>query len=271
MDLGLAGKTAIIAGASADTGRATALLLGAEGVRLVLAGRRVEALEETASLVRADGGEAHVVQSDLAQSGGAAILTKEAMARLGRIDLVANTIGPFPVKAMQAAGPGPIYGDDDGWLEAFNGIFLTAARLTREVMPAMKAQGGGAIVHLGSNSARYYSPMTGQFGAMKAALVHAIKNWARDAAPQGVRVNAVLPGWIKGDNIARHVSQIAQEQGVAEAEAERDMARGHDNLYWTPRMGRPDEYASAIAFLLSERASYINGALLPVDGGSPVW
>lgn len=271
MDLGLDGKTAIVAGASADAGRATALLLAREGVKLVLSGRRGDALEETADLVKAAGGWALAVPADLTEPTGAAGLVRQAMAACGRIDLLANTVGPFPLRAFTAGGDGPIYGDDEGWAEAFNGIFMSAARLTREVMPLMKAQGSGAIVHLGSNSARYYSPMTGQFGAMKAALVHVIKNWARDAAPHGVRVNAVLPGWIKGGNIERRVAQAAQEGGISEEAAEREMAKGHDNLYWTPRMGRPEEYASAIAFLLSERASYINGALLPVDGGSPVW
>lgn len=271
MDLGLEGKVAIVAGASADAGRAAALLLGREGARLILSGRRGDALEEVASAIKDAGGWALAVPADLTEPGAADALVQQAVDACGRVDLLANTVGPFPLKAYGAGGPGPIYGDDDGWAEAFNGIFMSATRLTRAVMPHMKAQGAGAIVHLGSNSARYYSPMTGQFGAMKAALVHVIKNWARDAAPHGVRVNAVLPGWIKGENIAKRVAQSARESGTSEAEAEREMARGHDNLYWTPRMGRPEEYASAMAFLLSERASYINGALLPVDGGSPVW
>jgi 3-oxoacyl-[acyl-carrier protein] reductase len=271
MDLGLAGKSALVVGAGADIGRETALALAAEGAKVVLAGRRREALEETAGRVRASGGWAEIAPGDLADPDAAERLATQALAAAGRIDLLVNTAGPFPVRGLDPKGPGPLYGDDASWAEAFDGVLMTAVRLTRAVLPQMKAQGAGAIVHLGANSARYYNPMTAQFAAMKAALVHAVKNWARDAAPHNVRVNAVLPGWIRGERALQRLDQAAKAAGASPAEAERDMVAGHDNLYWTPRMGRPEEYASAIVFLLSERASYINGALLPVDGGTPVW
>jgi 3-oxoacyl-[acyl-carrier protein] reductase len=268
MDLGLGGKTALVAGASADVGRATAIALAREGARVILVGRRRAALEETAAMIGATGA-AQVLAGDLRDADAARRLVAQACeAGGGRIDLLANTVGPFP---PPEAGISPAYGSDESWSAAFEGLFMSAVRLTREVMPLMKAQGAGAMVHLGSNSARYYSPMTAQFAAMKAALVHVVKNWARDGAAHGVRVNAVLPGWIKGERIAERVAAAAASAGVDPAAAERDMARGHDNLYWSPRMGRPQDYAQAIVFLLSEAAGYINGALLPVDGGSPVW
>lgn len=271
MELGLDGKWALVVGAGADIGRETALTLADEGANLVLAGRRREALEATAAQVREMGAQASVAAIDLGDPLGAGRLTREALAVAGRIDLLVNTAGPFPVRALAPGGPGPLYGDDDSWAEAFDNVFMTAARLTREVLPLMKAQGSGAIVHLGANSARYYNPMTAQFAAMKAALVHAVKNWARDAAPHGVRVNAVLPGWIRGERMAERLVRTSVDTGVAVGQVECDMVAGHDALYWTPRMGRPREYADAIAFLLSARASYINGALVPVDGGTPVW
>lgn len=271
MELGLDGKWALVVGAGADIGRETALILADEGANLVLSGRRREALEATAAEVREMGAQATVAAVDLADPLGPERLTRETLAVAGRIDLLVNTAGPFPVRALAPGGPGPLYGDDDSWAEAFDNVFMTAARLTREVLPLMKAQGSGAIVHLGANSARYYNPMTAQFAAMKAALVHAVKNWARDSAPHGVRVNAVLPGWIRGERMAERLVRTSVDTGVAVGQVERDMVAGHDALYWTPRMGRPREYADAIAFLLSERASYINGALVPVDGGTPVW
>ena len=271
MDLGVEGKAALVVGAGADVGRAAALLLAQAGAKVVLAGRRREALEETARQVRALGGAAHIAPGDLADPEQVRRIVAESVAAFGRIDLLANTAGPFPLRGRTPGGPAPIYADDESWAEAFDGVFMTAARLMREVVPLMKAQGSGAVVHLGSNSARYYKEMTAQFGAMKAALVHAVKNWARDGAPHGVRVNAVLPGWVRGEQIVRRLEQAAGEAGADLAAVERDMVAGHDNLYWTPRMGRPEEYAEAVVFLLSARASYINGALLPVDGGSPVW
>lgn len=271
MDLGLEGKTAIVVGAGADVGRAAALALARERVRVILVGRRREPLEDTAVLVQAAGGKAHVLPGNLGESTSVRRIVEEAQSVTGSIDLLANTAGPFPMVGADANGLGPMYGNDASWSQAFDGVFMTAARLAREVMPLMKARGSGAVVHLGANSARYYNPMTAQFGAMKAALVHAVKNWARDGIKHGVRVNAVLPGWIKGERIAQRLRSGAASAAAPIEQVEQDMITGHDKLYWMPRMGRPEEYADAIVFLLSERASYINGALIPVDGGSPVW
>lgn len=271
MDLGLNGKSALVVGAGADIGRAIALSLAREGATVVLVGRRREALEESAALIKQIGGVARIVVGDLSRTEEVQRVVDAALSAQGKLDLLANTAGPFPVKAMRQNSAAPIYGDDESWAEAFDGVFMSAVRLTREVLPRMKAQGSGAIVHLGANSARYYNPMTAQFAAMKAALVHAVKNWARDAGGHGVRVNAVLPGWIKSARTAQRVADTAAKTGRSLEQTERDMVTAHDNLYWTPRMGRPEEYADAALFLLSERASYINGALLPVDGGTPVW
>jgi 3-oxoacyl-[acyl-carrier protein] reductase len=271
MDLGLNGKTALVAGAGADVGRATAILLAREGVEVVLAGRRREALEETARQVEAAGGIAHVARADLAQLDGAKELVAQAASTCGRIDLLANTVGPFPDRSLDPTPPAPIYQDDESWTGAFNTILMPAVRLMREIMPLMKGQGAGAVVHLGSNSARHYSSMTAQYAAMKAALVHAVKNWARDGAEAGVRVNGVLPGWIRGERLVEVAATAAKKSGISMDEAERSLIAGHDSHYWTPRIGRPEEFAAVVVFLLSERASYVNGALCPVDGGSPVW
>lgn len=271
MDLGLAGKVAMVVGAGADVGRAVALVLAKEAAEIILVGRTPEALEETGTQVRAAGGQAHIIPADLGDQKSVEGLVKEAVATCSRLDLLANTAGPFPTMALAPNAPAPPYGSDESWVQAFDGVFMTAARLMREAMPVMKAQGHGSIVHMCSNSARHYSSMTAQFGAMKAALVHAVKNWARDGAQNGIRVNAVLPGWIKGWKVEQRLHDIATRSGASLEQAEREMVMGRDGVYWTPRMGRPQDYANAIVFLLSDRASYINGALLPVDGGSPVW
>jgi 3-oxoacyl-[acyl-carrier protein] reductase len=185
----------------------------------------------------------------------------------GRIDLLANMIGPFPERE---AGVAPSYASDESWLAAFEAIFLTAARLNRAVVPLMKAAGQGAVVNVLSNSVRHYGESTAQYGAMKAALAHLVKTLARDVAGTRVRVNAILPGWIRTARLDGTIAAQAAEEGISPREVERRMMAGHGAAFWGDRMGRPEEYADAIAFLLSDRASYINGALVPVDGGSQI-
>jgi 3-oxoacyl-[acyl-carrier protein] reductase len=272
IDLGFAGKTAVVIGGGGDAGRAAAMMLAASGARVVLSGRTREPLDEAARAIIDAGGEALAVPVDLGSTDSVEALVARARDAFGRIDLLANTAGPFPMTALRDGGPGPLYGTDASWEEAFEGVFMTAARLTRAILPGMIAQGSGSIVHLGSNSARDYSAFTGQFGAMKAALVHAVKNWAREGAPNGVRVNAVLPGWIRGTNVDKSVHDRAEQDSVDLREAEKRTMGTHGLAnYWMQRMGRPEEYAGAIVFLLSDLASYVNGALVPVDGGSATW
>lgn len=271
IDYGLDGKRAIVVGAGKDVGRELALGMASEGARVVLAGRKPGPLEETAAAIAASGGEAHVVPVDLHDPHGADSLADQARKLLGGIDLVGNTAGVFPTSRLGPGHPSPAIGVDEGWNEAFEWVLMSAVRLTRAVLPGMIEQGSGALVHLGANSSRDYRRMTGQFGAMKAALAHVVKNWAREGGEAGVRVNAVHPGWIKGEGVTAQVAQAAKAAGISFEEQERAQVGNHGDHYWTPRMGLPSEYADAMLFLLSERASYINGAMLPVDGGSRSW
>jgi 3-oxoacyl-[acyl-carrier protein] reductase len=271
IDYGLTGKRAIVVGAGKDVGRELALALVGEGARVVLAGRKRDPLETTAAAIAALDGEAHVVTVDLHDPQGADRLAEQTRAMLGGIDLVGNTAGVFPTSRLGPGHPSPAIGIDEGWNEAFEWVLMSAVRLTRAVLPGMIAQGSGAMVHLGANSSRDYRRMTGQFGAMKAALAHVVKNWAREGGAAGVRVNAVHPGWIKGEGVSAQVAAAASAAGISFEEQERAQVANHADHFWTARMGSPREYADAMLFLLSQRASYINGAMLPVDGGSSSW
>jgi len=204
------------------------------------------------------------VVEDLRRPQSGERIVERALGAFGRIDVLVNTVGPFPRGVAD-----PAFADDDSWREAFDGVFMPAVRVCRAALPAMKAAGAGAVVNLAANSARHFSASTAQYGAMKAALVHITKNWARDAAPHGVRVNAILPGWIRTEALGGKVQSMAAQSGASEADVEQGMIEQHGSTFWSRRMGRPQEYADLIAFLVSDRATYINGALIPIDGGSP--
>jgi len=267
MDLSIKGKSALVFGAGADVGRATALRLATEGARVGLVGRNRDTLQSTADEIVALGGLTLPVPAD-ARRGEEILRAVAAVGEaFGEIELVANTIGPFPFPAP-GADVAPAYADDASWAEVFETIFMTGVRISREVMPILKAAGRGAVVHLASASVRYYNPRTAQYAAMKAALAHATKNWARDGAPHGVRVNTILPGWIRGARVAGALEDRARAEGRAVSDIEHEMVARPEGPFWAQRMGRPDEYAAVIAFLLSECAAYMNGALVPVDGGT---
>lgn len=268
MDLHLHDRRALITGAGDGIGRQTAITLGQEGARCFLVGRTEATLTATAELVESAGGRAQVLTADLSDTGAARRAVEAARGELGGLDILVNTIGPFPPFPV----PDPLYGEDAGWQFTFDNIFLNFVALCREVLPAMKQQRSGAVVNVAANSARWFNPMTAQYAAMKSAVAHVTKNYARDVAPHGVRINSVHPGWVKKDDVIRHITETAAAEGISEFDAERGMVWGHDGstLFWSGRMGTPAEYADVITYLVSDRASYVNGAVIGVDGGSPV-
>ncbi|MET0371390.1 MAG: SDR family oxidoreductase [Sphingobium sp.] len=268
MDLGLTGKRVLIAGAGGDVGRATALVLAREGAVTTLVGRTRKTLEETAALVRDLGGVAHVVPGDAGSSEAVTAIVTKAVEIMGGLDALANTIGPFPSKWREIPGFDPLYGNDESWADNFQAVFMGPVRLVRECLMLMKRNRHGAIVTLAANSAKHHSAGTAQYAAMKAALAHITKNWARDAIRSGVRVNAVLPGWIRTAAVDKRIAAEVAREGLSDKAIEQKLIEAHENVFWSGRMGGVEEYAQVIAFLLSDRASYVNGVLLSVDGGS---
>jgi 3-oxoacyl-[acyl-carrier protein] reductase len=245
VDLGLADRVALVTGASKGIGRAIAAELVAEGARVAIASRSEERIASTARDV---GAEPFVFDS--ADLDGAPGLLAEVRERLGGdVEvLVTNTGGP-------PANPDPLAFTRDEWEDAYRTLVLSPMALIERALPAMRAAGWGRVVNVVSTSVREPIAQLMLSNTHRAAMLAAFKTLAREVAGDGVTLNSVLPGRIGTDRL---FSMGASQEAVEEA-ARREVPAG--------RLGTPEEMAAAAAFLCSERAAYITGAALLVDGG----
>jgi 3-oxoacyl-[acyl-carrier protein] reductase len=244
MDLGLAGRVALVTGGSKGIGRAIAAELAAEGAKVAISSRSRERLSEVAGELGV-----HAFVHDNADLVAIPQLIEEVRSALGEIDiLVTNTGGP-------QASPAPLHHSQEEWEAAYRTLVLAPLQIIAAVVEGMQERGFGRIVSVGSSTVREPSPTLMLSNSHRAATLAALKTIARDVAPDGVTVNSVLPGRIATDRIYELYGskQAAEALGGAEIPAE--------------RLGTPEEFAAAVAFLCSARASYITGTALLVDGG----
>jgi 3-oxoacyl-[acyl-carrier protein] reductase len=245
MDLELSGKTALVTGASRGIGRAIALELAREGVKLAVAARRVNLLQELAQDIATQrGSEPLVLECDLYEDGSAEKLAEAATAGLGRVDILVNAAGgsrPFPFEATK-----------EQWSEGMLVNFIRLRELSHALVPGMKARGWGRIVNITGTS----EPRGINAANSAKAAVHAwAKGLSREMAPHGITINSIQPGRIMSEQIVRlHPTEEDRQQFAGQ-----NIPAG--------RFGEPEELANLAVFLSSPRAGYITGTVIPVDGG----
>jgi len=252
MDLGLAGKVAIVTGASKGLGFASARALLAEGARVVICGRTGATLDLAAQELVALGGTAAdvlAVQADVSREADLQRLVGQTVERFGGIDVLVNNVG-------LGKGGGLMDTPDDVWQQAFDQTLFPAIRASRLVVPHMQQRGGGVILLIASIWGRESGGrMT--YNAVKAAEISLGKALAQQLASSGIRVNSIAPGSILFEGGSWHQRQQADPEGIAQFVA-RDLPFG--------RFGRAEEVGDVVAFLASSRASWISGACVTVDG-----
>jgi NAD(P)-dependent dehydrogenase (short-subunit alcohol dehydrogenase family) len=236
----LAGKTALVTGATSGIGRAVAERLAGEGAQVILSGRDVDRGEQVVAAIRSSGGSARFVRADLAKLED----VKRLAAESGQADILVNNAGVFPFGPTSDTG-------EEAFDLAFDVNVKAPFFLTAAIAPQMIARGGGAIINISTMVASFGLNGMAAYGASKAAIELLTKAWTDEYGPGGIRVNAVAPGPTRTPGTEPMGGAL--DQMAATLPARRAASAG--------------QIASVVAFLASEEASFIYGAVLPADGG----
>jgi 3-oxoacyl-[acyl-carrier protein] reductase len=258
MDLGVKGRRAIVTGGTSGIGFATAQLFLEEGVRVLIIGRNADKLTRARDTLAAKtAGEVFAVQADMSKEDDIKRMVDTAKEKLGGVDILINNAGTM------YSGRFAVLDDAEmkKQLETKLFGFLRAIRL---VHPMMKAQKWGRIVNTIGGAGKEPDPYMFGSGMTNAALLNLTKSLATEFGEDNVLVNAICPGWVATDLWKRNTEGLKQELGVKSEEEARRLAARKNSLN---RFGKPEELANATVFLCSERASYITGVSLNLDGG----
>jgi len=258
MDLGIKGKRALVAAASKGLGKATALALAREGVDVCITARGTEALNAAAEEIRAATGRTVLaIASDVSDEGHIETLVQRVTEAMGGVDILVNNAG----------GPRPgVFTDmsDADWLGAIELNLMSAVRLTRLLLPGMRAERWGRIINITSVAVKQPMPNLILSNAARSAVVAMAKTLSGQVAADGITVNNVCPGYTLTDRVRGLAESDAAREGISVEEV---VARWEATVP-ARRLGQPEEVAALITFLASRPAGYITGTTIQIDGGS---
>jgi 3-oxoacyl-[acyl-carrier protein] reductase len=257
MNLGLDDKIALVAASSRGLGRAVALRLAHEGAHVAICARGQQDLTSAADHVRrATGQRVRALQADIAEPEAASSLVEATLEEFGRLDiLITNAGGPPPGQFLDFTA--------QDWEQASQLTLMSAVRLCYAAAPVMHEQGSGSILAMTSITVKQPLSNLVLSNSLRLGVTGLVKTLADELGPSGIRVNALCPGWTR----TARVDQLLEDRARRNSTSPEDEAAEIAAAIPLGRMGTPEEFAAAAAFLVSEAASFINGVSLLVDGG----
>jgi len=257
MDMGLRDRIAIVTGSSQGIGKAIALGLSQEGAKVAICARNKQRLLDTAKQIESTTGcEILPIAADLTKMEDIKRLVDQTANHFKRIDILVNNTGGPPSTTFQETS-------DAVWQDSVNLLLMTVVRTCREVIPHMQRRKWGRIINMTSFVAKQPADRLVLSNALRAGIFGLSKTLSNELAHDGILVNSVCPGW----TLTKRVEELAKVQSKATGKPYEDIIKGWESQIPLRRLAQPSEIASLVVFLASERASYITGAVIQVDGG----
>ena len=258
MDLGLRGKVALVAASSKGLGRAVAEELAAEGAQVGICSRNEALINEVATAIAGKtGSEVFGFRADVSKIDDIKRLVSDVVERFGTIDILVTNAGGPPAGTFQTL-------DEEAWAGAFQTNLVSVVELCRAAIPHMKTKKWGRIINITSISVK--QPVDGLMlsNSLRAGVIGFAKTLSQELAPDNILVNNVCPGFTMTERVEQLADAMAESKGVTREEVLREW----EATIPLNRIGTTPEFAALVAFLASERASYITGTTIPIDGGA---